>query len=97
MIRFYKRNKTNSGFNALGSYIVINRVILKNRDQQTLRRPDANYFRLCTSYGHCCNLLDSAFIEQNQPQVIGKQMGKAASQKSLFTKIGGRLNLTHGL
>lgn len=60
-------------------------------------QPDANYFRLCTPYGHCHNLLDSAFIVQNQPQVIGKQMGKAASQKSLFRKIGGGPDLTHRL
>ena len=62
-----------------------------------MRRLDANYVRLCTPYGHCCNLLDSAFIVQNQPQVIGKQMGKVASQKPLFTKIGGGPDLTHRL
>ena len=88
----------NSGFNALGR-LHSNKLSDPQEQGSTnfLQRPDANYFRLCTPYCHCCNLLDSAFIAQNQPQIIGKQMGKSASQKSLFTKIGGGPSLTFQL
>lgn len=49
-------NSTTNFTIALGKHIVINRAIPRqDLPERFLQRPDGNYFRLCMSYGHCCN------------------------------------------